>query len=93
MLYLCALQEEFDKDRELRLQREAELMKQLTDHEYVVTDHFEKQIVRQFFVSNYFVTSVSDLFIMYYVNGSNLESTSMQRYERFWRRIFAFGIR
>lgn len=38
-------QEEFDRDRELRLLREAELMKQLTDHEYVVSDHFEKQIV------------------------------------------------
>jgi hypothetical protein len=39
------LQEEFDRDRELRLQREAELMKQLSDHEYVVSEQFDKQIV------------------------------------------------
>jgi hypothetical protein len=36
--------EEFDRDRELRLEREAALMKQLTDHEYVVSDKFDKQI-------------------------------------------------
>ncbi|CAM9671022.1 unnamed protein product [Ectocarpus fasciculatus] len=41
---LNEFKEEFDRDRELRLMREAELMKQLTDHEYVVSDHFEKQI-------------------------------------------------
>lgn len=38
-------QEEFDEDRNLRLDREAVIVKQLTDHEQEVNERFESQIV------------------------------------------------
>jgi hypothetical protein len=40
-----ALQEEFEEDRALRLDREAVIVKQLTDHEQEVNERFENQIV------------------------------------------------
>ena len=43
---MSVLQEEFDRDRELRLARDAQMVKQLTDHEHVVGEKFESQIVR-----------------------------------------------
>ena len=42
---LQKFKEEFDHDRELRLARDAAMVKQLTDHEHVVGEKFEKQIV------------------------------------------------
>ena len=42
---LNKFKEEFDADRELKLQRDQSIMKQLTDHEHVVAEKFEKQIV------------------------------------------------
>lgn len=42
MLY--DFKEEFDRDRELRLARDAQMVKQLTDHEHVVSEEFESQI-------------------------------------------------
>jgi hypothetical protein len=42
---LQKFKEEFDNDRELRLARDAAMVKQLTDHEHVVGEKFEKQIV------------------------------------------------
>jgi hypothetical protein len=46
-----ALQEEFDEDRALRLDREAVIVKQLTDHEQEVNERFENQIVRVSFLN------------------------------------------
>jgi cell shape-determining protein MreC len=42
---LQKFKEEFDHDRELRLARDAAMVKQLTDHEHLVGEKFEKQIV------------------------------------------------
>ena len=42
---LHRFKEEFDEDRALRLEREAIIVKQLTDHEQEVSERFEKQIV------------------------------------------------
>lgn len=42
---LHRFKEEFDEDRALRLEREAVIVKQLTDHEQEVSERFEKQIV------------------------------------------------
>ncbi len=36
---------EFEKDRKERLEREASMIKQLTDHEHEVSEKFEHQIV------------------------------------------------
>jgi len=41
---LHRFKEEFDEDRALRLEREAIIVKQLTDHEQEVSERFEKQI-------------------------------------------------
>mmetsp|Transcript_5556 Transcript_5556/g.5714 ORF Transcript_5556/g.5714 Transcript_5556/m.5714 type:complete len:260 (-) Transcript_5556:45-824(-) len=41
---LNKFKEEFDHDRELRLARDAAMVKQLTDHEHLVSEKFEKQI-------------------------------------------------
>lgn len=43
-MMLYNFKEEFDRDRELRLARDAQMVKQLTDHEHVVSESFEKQI-------------------------------------------------
>lgn len=43
-LMLHKFKEEFDRDRELRLQRDAQMVKQLTDHEHVASEMFEEQI-------------------------------------------------
>ena len=45
---LYKFKEEFDEDRALRLDREAVIVKQLTDHEQEVNERFEHQIVRVF---------------------------------------------
>lgn len=45
-LMLQKFKEEFDHDRELRLARDIAMAKQLIDHEHVVSENFEKQIVR-----------------------------------------------
>ena len=42
---LCRLQAEFDIDREQRVRRENEMIKQLTDHEQLVSSQYENQIV------------------------------------------------
>jgi hypothetical protein len=41
---LEAFKAEFDKDKEMRLQREEVMVKQLTDHEHEVSEKFEVQI-------------------------------------------------
>mmetsp|Transcript_22300 Transcript_22300/g.32460 ORF Transcript_22300/g.32460 Transcript_22300/m.32460 type:complete len:256 (-) Transcript_22300:274-1041(-) len=41
---LNKFKDEFDHDRELRLARDAQMVKQLTDHEHIVGEKFEKQI-------------------------------------------------
>lgn len=45
---LYKFKEEFDEDRALRLDREAVIVKQLTDHEQEVNERFENQIVSLF---------------------------------------------
>jgi hypothetical protein len=50
-LHCTVLQEEFDEDRALRLDREAVIVKQLTDHEQEVNERFENQIVRFSFLN------------------------------------------
>ena len=42
---LNEFKQEFDIDREMRLQRESVIVKQLSDHEQLVSDNFEKQLV------------------------------------------------
>lgn len=43
-LMLYKFKEEFDHDRELRLDRDASMVKQLSDHEHVVSEKFEEQL-------------------------------------------------
>jgi len=43
-LMLYKFKEEFDRDRELRLARDAQMVKQLTDHEHEAGEKFEKLI-------------------------------------------------
>ena len=42
---LNEFKEEFEEDRRQRLEREQMMIKQLTDHEHVVSEKFEHQIV------------------------------------------------
>jgi len=47
---LHRFKEEFDEDRAQRLEREAVIVKQLTDHEQEVNESFEKQIVSMIYM-------------------------------------------
>ena len=49
---LYKFKQEFDEDRAMRLEREAVIVKQLTDHEQEVNERFEKQIVRNLKMRN-----------------------------------------
>jgi hypothetical protein len=57
-------------------------MKQLTDHEYVVSDKFEKQIVRKI---------INLAFVLNAFFSSNRASKGTRQLEQFLRRTFALG--
>ena len=80
-------QEEFDLDRKQRMEREAKMVKQLTDHEHETAENFEIQIVRRILkIFLKIIVVVLYGFMAFFSSGNrNLGRNDTQQLERCWK--------
>jgi len=82
---LHRFKEEFDEDRALRLEREAIIVKQLTDHEQEVSERFEKQIVSLLYPEHDQMCLLTLFRAALFTSHRSLEKRVILRCVRYWR--------